>query len=225
MLISRFVLVATIAVGFGLSASAQVVPGNPLSPSAGYAAQRAGVLPIGSGPTILGKEQFFLSTLSSSALPGKTETVLRYGVTERLSVGLSYLQKQATLRPDASFTITPETVEVPSLTVGLFHDTIGGGREAYYATAGRTITDMGDTVFSGYVGIAKYSSERAPRPLLGAALPLAKGKLTASAQWEGKKLSFGLVADVGRVSGYSIRLGLVTVGDNVGPLAATTWNR
>ena len=201
------------------------MPGNPLSPSAGYAAQRAGVLPIGSGPTILGKEQFFLSTLSSSALTGKTETVLRYGVTERLSVGVSYLQKQASLRPDASLTLVRETVEVPSLTVGLFHDTVGGGREAYYATAGRTITDMGETVFSGYVGVAKYSSERAPRPLVGAALPLLKGKVTTSAQWEGKKLTLGLVAEVGTLGKYPVRLGLVAIGDNVGPLAATTWKR
>lgn len=225
MFISRVALVAATTVGFGLSASAQVVPGNPLSPSAGYAAQRAGVLPIGSGPAILGKEHFSLTNLSSSALPGKTETVLRYGVTERLSVGVSYLQKQATLRPDASFTLAPETVEMPALTIGFFHDTIGGGRNAYYATAARTITDMGETVFSGYVGIAKYSSERAPRPLVGAALPLVQGKLNASAQWEGKKLTLGLVAAVGTLGGYPFRLGVVMVGDDVGPLLSTTWKR
>lgn len=223
MFVSRVALVAAMTVGIGLSARAQVIPANPLSPSGGYSVQRAGVLPIGSGPTILEKERFFLTSASSSALTGKTETALRYGVTERLSVGVTYLQKQASLRPDASYTLSPETVEQPSLTVGFFHDTVGGGRQAYYATAGRTITDMGDTVFSGYLGIAKFSSERTPRALVGAAVPLLQGKVTASAQWEGKKLTVGVVTDLGRVGGYPFRLGIIAVGNNTGPIASTTW--
>ena len=223
MRVSRLSFVVAIGLGGASLAHAQSAPGNPLSPAAGYAAQQAGVLPIGSQPAILGKGQYLLATLSSDAIPGKSVTSLRYGVTDRLSIGLAYLRQISTFRPDVSYTVVPETVELPSFNVGTFHDTVDGGRQAYYATAARTIIEMGNMAFSGYVGIAKYSSEGTSRPLLGVALPFAQGKVTASAQWESKKLQIGLVADVGKVAGYGLRLGVVAVGDSIGPFAATTW--
>nr|WP_309697439.1 hypothetical protein [Armatimonas sp.] len=204
---------------------AQSAPGGPLSPSAGWAAQRAGIGPASSQAAILAKSQFFLSTLSNSAIVGKTETVLRYGVTEKLSVGLSHLRKQGTLRPNANYTLTSESVESPSLNIGIYENSIGGKGSAFYATAGRTLSDMGPVTFSGYMGIAKVSGERAPRFLVGAALPLLNNALTASAQWEGKKLSLGIVGMVGTLGKYPIRFGLVAVGDTLGTLGATTWQR
>lgn len=201
---------------------AQSAPGGPLTPSAGWAAQQAGK----SGQAaILGQGQFFFSTLSNSAIGGRTESVLRYGVTSRLSVGLSHLQRQATLRPNVNFTVTEETVESPALSVGFYDSSIGGRNSAFYATAARTISDMGPVTFSGYLGVAKVSNEDAPRLLVGAAVPLLGKTLTASAQWEGKKLSLGLVGTLGTLGKYPVRLGIVAVGDNVGPLAATTWQR
>jgi hypothetical protein len=204
---------------------AQSAPGGPLTPSAGWAAQRAGVGPVGSQPAILGKGQFFLSTLNNAAIGGKAETALRYGVNEKLSVGLVRLQLQGTLRPSANYTLTPETVESPSLNVGFYSGSIGGKNDAFYATAGRTISDMGPVQFSGYLGVAKVSGESAPRLLLGAAVPLANNRFTASAQWEVKKLSVGLVGDVGKIGQYPVRLGLVAVGSSIGTLGATTWGR
>lgn len=204
---------------------AQSAPGGPLSPSAGWAAQQAGVGPASSQAAILAKNQFFLSTLSNAAIGGKTETVLRYGVTEKLSVGLIHLQKQATLRPNVNYTLTPESVESPSLNVGFYESSIGGKRSAYYATAGRTISDMGPVTFSGYVGVAKVTGERVPRLLVGAAVPVLRNLLTGSVQWEGKKLSLGVVGTVGTLGNYPIRLGVVAVGDTLGTLASTTWKR
>ncbi len=204
---------------------AQSAPGGPLSPSAGWAAQLPGQGPVGTKAAILSKGQFFLSSLSNTALGGKTEAVLRYGMTDRLSVGVSALQKQKTLRPSVNYTLTQETVESPSFNIGFDSGSVGGKRSAFYATAGRTISDMGSQTFSGYLGIAKVSSEDAPRLLIGAALPLLDNKLTASAQWEGKKLSLGLVGTVGSVGKYPVRLGIIALGDNFGPLAATTWQR
>jgi hypothetical protein len=204
---------------------AQSAPGGPLSPSAGWAAQKAGVGPVGSQAAILNRGQFAFSTLTNSAIGGKTESVLRYGVTEKLSVGLIHLQKQGTLRPNVNYTITPETVESPSLNVGFYEGSVGGKRSAFYATAGRTISDMGPVTFSGYLGVAKVTGEDAPRLLVGAALPLLRNKVTASAQWEGKKLSLGVVASVGTLGKYPVRLGLIAVGDTIGTLGSTTWQR
>ena len=204
---------------------AQSAPGGPLTPSAGWATQRAGVGPVGSQPAILGKGQFFLSSLSNSAIPGKTETALRYGVSDKLSLGLLHLQKQGTIRPNFNYTLTSETVESPSLNVGFYDNSVGGKGSVFYATAGRTISDMGPVQFSGYLGVAKVSGEAAPRLLLGVLMPLANSRVTASAQWEGKKLSLGLVGDVGRIGKYPVRLGLVAVGNSVGTLGATTWGR
>lgn len=214
-----------VVLGSVSGAWAQSAPGGPLFPSAGWAAQKAGVGPVGSQAAILSKGQFAFSTLTNSAIAGKTESVLRYGVTEKLSVGLMHLQRQATLRPNVNYTITQESVESPSINIGFYDSSVGGKGTAFYATAGRTISDMGPVTFSGYLGVAKVSSESAPRLLVGAAVPLLNNKVTASAQWEGKKLSLGLVGHVGTLGKYPVRLGLVAVGDTVGTLAATTWNR
>lgn len=217
--------IAVVSLLSASSAWAQSAPGGPLSPSAGWAAQQAGVGPVGSQAAILNKGLFAFSTLTNSAIGGKTESVLRYAVTEKLSVGLMHLQKQATLRPNVNYTLTPESVESPSLNIGYYDSSVGGKGSAFYATAGRTISDMGPITWSGYLGVAKVSSESAPRLLAGAAVPLLKNKLVASAQWEGKKLSLGIVGHVGTLGKYPVRLGLIAVGDTVGTLAATTWNR
>ena len=204
---------------------AQSAPGGPLFPSAGWAAQQAGLGPVGSRPAILGQGQFFLSTLTSSAIGGRTETMLRYGASEKLSLGLTHFQRQGTLRPSVNYSLTPESIESPSINVGYFDVSGGSKGSAYYATAGRTISDMGPVLFSGYVGAAKVVGERTPRFLIGAAFPLLKDRATASAQWEGKKLSLGLVGAVGSVSHYPIRLGLILTGDTLGTMAASTWRR
>lgn len=206
-------------------ALAQSAPGGPLFPSAGWAAQQAGVGPVGSKPAILGKSTFALSILSNSAIAGKTESVLRYGVTDKLSVGLMYFERQDKLRGNVSYTITPETVESPSINVGFYDASVGGKSSAVYATAGRTISDMGPVTFSGYLGVAKVNSESAPRLLVGAAVPIFQNRLTASAQWEGKKLSLGIVGSVGTLGKYPVRLGVLAVGDTLGTLGSTTWQR
>lgn len=213
MLFSRVALVAAMVVGTGLAAHAQGAPALPLNPAAGWTAQTG----------LLGQGTFFLSTLSNDALTGKTETHLRYGLTSRLSVGLSHLRKQETVGTNFSYTLSDESVEMPSLTVGASHDSPGRGRESYWATAGRTIKDMGPQSFYGYVGVAKLTTESAPRLLVGAALPLAKSNWNVSAQWEGKKLCLGLAGAVGTLGSYPIRLGIMSVGDNTGLLGSTTW--
>jgi hypothetical protein len=217
-----FFAVSLVATG---SAWAQSAPGGPLSPSSGWAAQRAGVGPVGSQPAILGKREFFFSTLTNSAIGGKTETALRYGVSNKLSVGLTHLQKQGTLRPNVNYTLVQESLESPSLNIGFYESSIGGKGSAYYATSGRTISDMGPVTFSGYLGIAKVTGERNPRFLAGASVPLLRNLVTASALWEGKKLSLGIVGSVGTLGGYPIRLGLVAVGDTVGSLVSSTWKQ
>jgi hypothetical protein len=221
----KIVILSIVSLTLASGAWAQSAPGGPLTPSAGWAAQSAGVGPVGSQPAILGKGQFFFSTLSNSAIAGKTETALRYGVSDKLSVGLLSLQKQAKTRPNVNYTLTSETVESPSLNVGFYDNSVGGKGSVFYATAGRTISDMGPVQFSGYLGVAKVSGESAPRLLIGAAMPLANNRVTASAQWEGKKLSLGLVGEVGMIGKYPVRLGLVAVGNSVGTLGATTWGR
>ena len=225
MRIAILSIVSLVSLTLARGAWAQSAPGGPLTPSAGWAAQRAGLGPVGSQAAILNKGQFFLSTLSNSAISGKTEIALRYGVSEKLSLGLLSLQKQATVRPNINYTLVSETVESPSVNVGFYDNSVGGKGSAFYATAGRTISDMGPVQFSGYLGVAKVSGEAAPRLLIGAAMPLANNRITASAQWEGKKLSLGIVGEVGMIGKYPVRLGLVAVGNSVGTLGATTWGR
>jgi hypothetical protein len=217
-----FCFVSLLAVSGISNAWAQVAPGGPLSPSAGWAAQETG--PRGKA-AILSQGQFFFSTLSNSAIGGKTESTLRYGVSDKLSVGFLHLQKQATLRPNVNYTITQESLESPALSVGFYDSSIGGKSSVFYATAARTISDMGPVTFSGYLGLAKVSSESAPRLLVGAAMPLLGKRVTASAQWEGKRLTLGVAGSVGTLGKYPIRFGLVAVGDTVGPLTSTTWQK
>jgi len=213
MLFSRAALGVAMVFGTGLAAHAQGAPALPLNAAAGWPAQTS----------TTGKGSFFLSTLSNDALAGKTETHLRYGITDKLSVGLSHLRKQETVGTNFSYTLSAETVEMPSLTVGAFHDSPGRGREAYWVTAGRTIKDMGTQPFYGYAGVAKLTTESAPRVLVGAALPLPKSTWALSAQWEGKKLCVGLAGSVGTLGSYPVRLGIMSVGDNTGLLGSTTW--
>jgi hypothetical protein len=216
---------ATIATMTTTAAQAQSVPACPLCAAAGYAAQRSGELPDkNTASVLLPKGYFALSSLSSKGLVGRTETFLRYGFSDKLSGGFAFLQKQQTLRPSLSYVLTKETVEMPSVSMGIFHDSVSSGRTAYHVTAGRTITDMGNKPFSGYLGLAKVSRESGLRTLAGVSLPLGAG-LTTSLQWDGKRGNLGLVGDLGKIAGYPIRLGLVAVGSDLGPLFATQWKK
>ncbi|WP_309717842.1 hypothetical protein [Armatimonas sp.] len=157
--------------------------------------------------------------MHSEGLAGKTETFLRYGVTPRLAVGFGYLHKQGYVRPLLSYTLTPETPKIPSTTLGLMTDSLGGGRQGAFMTFGKALPGLPASV---YIGPAKITGEPRFRLLAGINGRIGKN-FSASVQLDGRYANVGLVSTVGQVSGIPLRLGIVAAhGNRFGPLAA--WN-
>ncbi len=160
--------------------------------------------------------------MHSEGLAGKTETFVRYGLTGRLEVGFGYLWKQNIIRPLATYTLMPETRERPALTAGLLLDSLGGGRQGVFATVAKDIERTTGVPLSLYVGAARISNEKKLRPLVGGNARLTR-RLNASAQFDGRYVNLGLVANVGTVGGLPVRLGIVAArGDQIGPLVTTS---
>ena len=160
--------------------------------------------------------------MHSEGLAGKTETFVRYGVTERLEMGFGYLWKQGIARPLATYTLVSETRERPALTAGLLLDSLGGGRQGVFTSVAKDIEAATGIPASLYTGLARISNENKTRLLLGTNVRLGRG-LNASAQYDGRYVNLGLVGQVGSVGGLPIRLGVVAArGDKIVPLVATS---
>jgi hypothetical protein len=161
--------------------------------------------------------------MHSEGLAGKTETFVRYGLTQRLEAGFGYLWKQGIVRPLASYTLVTEKGHRPSLTGGLMYDSLGGGRQGVFISVAKGFarTPLGVPA-SLYVGGAKISGESGARFIAGLNVPLNE-RVTASVQYDGRYPNFGVTAHVATVGGAPIRLGVVAAeGDKFGLLIATS---
>jgi hypothetical protein len=167
------------------------------------------------------KGHLFLSTMHSERLAGKTETFLRYGVTSRLEVGFGYLWQQDVVRPLASYTVLQEQQRRPALTGGLFFDALGGGRQAVFISASKSLQMVVGVPASVYVGGAKITNEDRLRLLAGGNVSL-NPWLNGSLQYDGKATHLGLTARVGRLGERPVFIGLVlSSGSALGPIVAT----
>lgn len=161
--------------------------------------------------------------MHSKGLAGETEIFVRYGVTERLELGLGYLNKQRIVRPLASYVLVPETQSMPSLTTGAMVDALEDGRQMLFLTAGKRFPTKHGVPVNAYAGIAQVTTRSETRFIGGLLVPLAKG-LNASVQFDGRYANVGLTARVGTIGGVPIYFGIVAAkGDRFGPLIATTF--
>ena len=159
--------------------------------------------------------------MHSEGLAGKTETFVRYGVSERMELGFGYLWKQDIVRPLASYTVMKEKGDRPSLTTGLMFDSLGGGRQGVFATFEKSFRAGTERTGSLYVGGAVISNEDRARLLAGLHVPLGR-VFSASVQFDGKYANLGLTAAAGRIGGAPVHLGIVAArGREFGPLIAT----
>ena len=164
-----------------------------------------------------------MSTMSSKALAGETESFVRYGVTDRLELGFGYLWRPKVVRPLASYTFVKETRDHPSLAAGLMFDSLGGGREGVFVSAGKNLNDKFRIPATAYVGGAMVSNEDSPRLIAGVNYFLNRG-LTLSAQFDGKYSHLGLIASAGRLGSAPVRLGVVYSKNRYfGPLIAVNF--
>jgi hypothetical protein len=159
--------------------------------------------------------------MHSERLAGKTETFLRYGATRRLEIGLGYLWEQGIVRPLASYALLTERGSRPAVTGGLFFDALGGGREAVFVSASKSLRALIGRPSSGYLGLARISSEDNLRVIAGTSVLVGR-QLNASVQYDGKFVHLGLTRRIGSVGETPVFLGLVVTGnDAIGPLVAT----
>lgn len=165
----------------------------------------------------------FVSHFHAERLPIKDQTFLRYGVTDRLEVGIGYLWDKQVVRPLANYTLITERTKRPSLTVGAMVDSLQGGRQGYFLSLGKDLKKALGTPASLYVGGAKVSRENSLRFIAGANVHLTRW-LNGSVQYDGKDLHFGLSFKVATVSGQPVRFSLLAVGgDSLGVLGATRF--
>jgi hypothetical protein len=180
--------------------------------------------PIGPVGATISRGHLLLTTMHSDRLAGKTETFVRYGATERFEFGFGYLWKQGVVRPLASFTVLTERGHRPSLTGGLFFDSLGGGREAVFVSAGKSLRKPLGRPASIYLGGARISNEDRLRVIAGGNVALTR-RLNASVQYDGKFVHVGLTRRVGELGGTPVHLGLVlTRGDALGPISAMDFH-
>ncbi|MGI8925004.1 MAG: hypothetical protein ACR2HJ_13425 [Fimbriimonadales bacterium] len=160
--------------------------------------------------------------MHSEGLAGKTEIFLRYGVDERLEVGMGYLKKQEIVRPLISYVLSPEKRGRPSLATGAMVDSLEDGRQMVFLTAGKSFPTKLGVPVNVYAGIAQVTTRSETRFIGGVVAPLAKG-LNASVQFDGRYANVALIAHVGTVSGARVYLGIAAArGDRFGPLFAAS---
>lgn len=129
--------------------------------------------------------------------------------------------KQSIARPLGTYALVPETAERPAWTVGLFTDSLGGGRTGVFTSVAKDIQNTPGVPMSLYVGSARVSNENRTRFLTGASYQLAH-RVNLSAQFDGRYVNLGLVGQVGTIGGVPVRLGIVAArGNQLGLLAAT----
>lgn len=161
--------------------------------------------------------------MHSKGLAGETEIFVRYGVTDRLELGLGYLRKQDIVRPLVSYVLVPETADRPSLTTGAMIDALEEGRQMVFLSTGKSFpTKLGMPV-NIYAGIAQITTRSETRFIGGILVPVARG-LNASVQFDGRYANVGLTARVGTVGGAPVYFGIVAAkGNRFGPLVATSF--
>lgn len=160
--------------------------------------------------------------MHSEGLAGKTEIFVRYGVTERLELGLGYLDKQKIVRPLLSYILSPEKMDLPSLTAGAMVDSLEDGRQMVFLSAGKSFRQPNGTFISGYAGLARVTTTSENRFIGGVVCPLAR-RLNASLQFDGKFLNPGLTYHVATIHGSRVHFGIVAArGDRYGPLIAVS---
>ena len=161
--------------------------------------------------------------MSSKALAGETETFVRYGVTDRLELGFGYLWRPKVIRPLASYTFVKETKDTPSLAAGLMFDSLGGGRQGVFVSAGKNLIDKLQIPATASVGAAMVTNEDRPRLIAGMNYFISR-RLTASAQFDGKYSHLGLIASAGKLGNAPLRFGMVYSKNRYfGPLVAVNF--
>jgi hypothetical protein len=162
--------------------------------------------------------------MHSDWLAGKTETFLRYGATDRLEIGFGYLWEQGVVRPLFSYTVVTERGDRPALTGGLFFDALGGGRQATFVSASKSLRRSLGVPVTAYIGGAHVSNEDRLRFLAGGSVALSH-TVNLSLQYDGKFTHLGLATRAGQVRGMPLYLGLVlTAGKALGPIGAIDFH-
>ncbi|MCC6403544.1 MAG: hypothetical protein IT207_05995 [Fimbriimonadaceae bacterium] len=113
--------------------------------------------------------------MHSKGLAGETEIFVRYGVTDRLELGLGYLRKQNIVRPLVSYVLVPETAARPSLTTGAMIDALEDGRQMVFLTVGKSFPTKLGVPVNVYGGVARVTTTGDNRWLAACSCPLPGG--------------------------------------------------
>lgn len=94
-----------------------------------------------------------------------------YRATPRLTVGIAHLWKQNAFRALGSYVLSPETAELPSLSVSAGVQGIGTGNPGYSATAEKNLY-MKEGTLNAFVGVGFRSNENHAHMVGGVKLTL-----------------------------------------------------
>ena len=111
------------------------------------------------------------------------ETFLWYRVDPRLELGLAYLSKQGAFRALASYRLSPETLNAPSVSVSAGVQGIGTGNPGYSGTLEKN-WQLGTYKLNTYGGIGVRSNENRLYPVGGVKLTDRSG-VTLGVQHDG----------------------------------------
>lgn len=216
----RSILLALVLVGVGTmrpaTAQGTTHPGCPLCPGGGYsvkALDRAGE--EGPGRALEEKGGVFNTLLIAPDSMSEVQNSIRWGATERLELGLTYLVDESRFLGQFNYLLMQERESRPSLALGLGVDRPGGMENAVFLIGSKALDREVGLGWSGYAGVLKRKEENRLRVAAGAAKVLSP-KYAATFQYDGEDGHLGVQTRFGEVNVSVLWLRMESLGAAIG---------
>ncbi len=191
-------------------------PGCPLCPGGGYsvrALERVGQ--EGPGRAVEQKGGLFNTLLIAPGSMSEVQNSIRWGASDRLELGLTYLVDENRFLGLFNYVLTPEREYAPSLSLGLGVDRPGGMENALFLIGSKALDREIGPGWSGYLGAIKRKDETRLLLAAGAAKVLSP-RYAATFQYDGEDGHLGLQTKLGKVNVSLLYLRTETLGGAVG---------
>jgi hypothetical protein len=169
----------------------------------------------GPGRALEEKGGLFNTLLIAPDSMSEVQNSIRWGATERLELGLTYLFDESRFLGQFNYVLAKERESRPSLSLGLGVDRPGGMENAVFLIGSKALDREIGPGWSGYAGVLKREEESRLRVAAGAAKVLSP-KYAATFQYDGEDGHLGVQTRVGEVNISLLWLRMETLGAAIG---------
>ena len=218
----RSMALVLVLVGVGVASTGPAMaqgtthPGCPLCPGGGYsvkALDRAGE--EGPGRASEEKGAVFNTLLIAPDSMSEVQNSIRWGATERLELGITYLIDGNRFLGQFNYVLAQEREFRPALTFGLGVDRPGGMENALFLIGSKALDREIGPGWSGYLGAIRREEEGKFLVAAGAAKVLSP-KYAATFQYDGEDGHLGVQTRFGEVNVSVLWLRMETLGAAIG---------